>query len=474
VSAKTKKGKLIKPTLISLSVLLFIQLLAITSFAAAAEPDYGTTASLSTTTASVTAGDTVYITVSLAETEGFQFHGDAGLANFECVLNFDNTYFTPDTSYSVVDAECLLTTGKDIEYPYAKTASKIYYYAETAENVFQKDAGTSHTMKVVTLKFTTSSSTPAGDYEFSFDPNKVNCSTEMGGGAVYPVCTSTVKITVSALVDAALPTIDTQPTAQTTNVRTSVNLSVAASKTDAGVLSYQWYTNGTTNSNIGGTPVTTGGMDATYAPDVTTAGTTYYYCVVTNTNYLATGAKTATATSDAVLITVNSGAEVSFTIVGSTTSPNLRFVNYTTAGITYHIIRGLNPLGEKVNAVMSYFKVENGSWKLYKWATSTSTYSQVTATDTISVVGTNFKIEIYDNSNSLVNTYYIAIFGDLNADGKITNADTAIVSNHVSTYKLITNKIISYAADVNSSSTITNADTAKVSNHVSSYQQITQ
>lgn len=60
------------------------------------------------------------------------------------------------------------------------------------------------------------------------------------------------------------------------------NLSVSASKTDGGTLSYQWYVNDT-NRNWGGTAI----ADATsssYAPGTAEeGGTKYYYCVVTNT-----------------------------------------------------------------------------------------------------------------------------------------------------------------------------------------------
>ncbi|WP_212758681.1 hypothetical protein, partial [Paenibacillus sinopodophylli] len=59
-------------------------------------------------------------------------------------------------------------------------------------------------------------------------------------------------------------------------------LSVAASVSDGGVLSYQWYSNGS-NSTSGGTLVS-GAISASYNAPTATAGTRYYYVVVTNTN----------------------------------------------------------------------------------------------------------------------------------------------------------------------------------------------
>lgn len=72
---------------------------------------------------------------------------------------------------------------------------------------------------------------------------------------------------------------------------------------DGGSLSYQWYKN-TSNAATGGTAIT-GATAASYTPATTVAGTTYYYCVVTNTNTAVTGIKTATATSAVAAVVVN-------------------------------------------------------------------------------------------------------------------------------------------------------------------------
>lgn len=101
--------------------------------------------------------------------------------------------------------------------------------------------------------------------------------------------------------DAETPNI-TGPQGGTYNVGDTVTLSVAASVSDGGTFSYQWYSN-TTNSNQGGTDIS-GATNEKYTPPTTAAGTTYYYCVVTNTNNSATGQKTATATSNTAEIIV--------------------------------------------------------------------------------------------------------------------------------------------------------------------------
>ena len=104
-------------------------------------------------------------------------------------------------------------------------------------------------------------------------------------------------------VDAAAPIITGQPIGAIYDKNEpAAALSVTAGVTDGGTLSYQWYSN-TTNSTTDGTPV--GTNSNTYTPSTAMVGTTYYYCVVTNTNNEATANKTATATSDAAAVTVN-------------------------------------------------------------------------------------------------------------------------------------------------------------------------
>ena len=113
-----------------------------------------------------------------------------------------------------------------------------------------------------------------------------------------------ISFTVAApAFDAETPRIDSQPQDTTVTTGQAVTLLVAASVTDGGTLSYQWYSN-QTNSNTGG-PAVGGGTSSTFAAPTGTAGTFYYYAVVTNTNTNATGAQTAAAASNAATVVVN-------------------------------------------------------------------------------------------------------------------------------------------------------------------------
>ncbi|GHV46041.1 hypothetical protein FACS1894204_06860 [Synergistales bacterium] len=114
-------------------------------------------------------------------------------------------------------------------------------------------------------------------------------------------------VTIIALANAQTPLITTHPQSGAVNAGSSVTLSVAASVTDGGTLSYQWYDNGTTNGNVGGTAV--GTNSASYSPSAVAVGTKYYYVVVTNTNDGVSGIKTATAVSDAAWVTISDPVE---------------------------------------------------------------------------------------------------------------------------------------------------------------------
>lgn len=110
--------------------------------------------------------------------------------------------------------------------------------------------------------------------------------------------------TLQIVVNAETPNITGHPASATYNQGdTATPLSVDANVSDGGTLSYQWYSN-ITNSTSGAIAV--GTDSASYTPDTGTAGTLYYYCVVTNTNSEVSGVQTATVTSSIATVTVQS------------------------------------------------------------------------------------------------------------------------------------------------------------------------
>lgn len=99
-----------------------------------------------------------------------------------------------------------------------------------------------------------------------------------------------------------VPMISKQPVGQTYKMSEWQEKQAEALTVEAGVssgtLSYQWYSNDTNSAE--NSTVIENATEKNYTPDITNVGTTYYYCVVTNT----LNGYTATKTSDIVEITV--------------------------------------------------------------------------------------------------------------------------------------------------------------------------
>lgn len=80
---------------------------------------------------------------------------------------------------------------------------------------------------------------------------------------------------------ASAPAIVSQPADIEVAEGGEAKLSVIASAPDGGTLSYKWYKN-STSSTTGGTAVS-GATNAELTADTSSAGTSYYYCEITNT-----------------------------------------------------------------------------------------------------------------------------------------------------------------------------------------------
>lgn len=84
----------------------------------------------------------------------------------------------------------------------------------------------------------------------------------------------------------------------------SPQLSVNATVSDSGTLSYQWYSN--TNDSVEGATLIEGATESSYSVPTDQAGKVYYYVKVKNTNDLAAQNQTSTVNSLVVAVTVNS------------------------------------------------------------------------------------------------------------------------------------------------------------------------
>jgi quinol monooxygenase YgiN len=219
-----------------------------------------------------------------------------------------------------------------------------------------------------------------------------------------------IEVTENTLTHAAAPSIDTQPAGASyvKGATTVTALTVTASVTDSGTLSYQWYSNAS-NSNSGGTLI--GGADSsTYMPSTATMGTVYYYVTVTNTNSSVNGNPTAAATSNAAAIEVLVHAATP-----SITDP---------AGGVSYVIGATTVTALSVTASSS-----DGGTLSYQWYSNT-TDSNSTGTPT--PVGTNSSSHTPSTASPGTLYYYVTVTNTktgINGDQTATKtSDTAAIT----------------------------------------------
>jgi uncharacterized protein YodC (DUF2158 family) len=158
-----------------------------------------------------------------------------------------------------------------------------------------------------------------GDYYFYAEVTNTLPHTGDGGKKTATAVSNVATVSVNGaggtyLINAAQPSISTQPQSGTWNVETqnTHGLTVAASVNDGGTLSYQWYSN-TSNSSTGGSPTGTNSASLILnKTDYTENGPRYFYVVVTNMNNGATGNKTAARTSNVATVTVSGNGGIDY------------------------------------------------------------------------------------------------------------------------------------------------------------------
>ncbi|MGQ7890402.1 S-layer homology domain-containing protein [Paenibacillus sp. WC2504] len=282
-----------------------------------------------------------------------------------------------------------------------------------------------------------------------------NTNNSVSGTKTATATSSIAAVTVNALTNAATPGMDTQPTGATVNEGdSSLSLSVAASVSDGGLLSYQWYSN-TTNSTSGGTAISSA-TSPTYAASTATVGTTYYYVVVTNTNSSVSGTKTATATSSVAAITVN--ALTNAATPGMDTQPTGAAVNEGDSSPTLSVAASVSDGG-----LLSYQWYSNTTNSTSGGTAISSATSPIYAAPT-ATPGTTYYYVVVTNTNSSVSG---------TKTSTVTSNIVAVTVSIAPTYTIapITNQTLTeltqgYASGTQETKTIniTNTGTSDLSN----------
>ena len=149
-----------------------------------------------------------------------------------------------------------------------------------------------------------------------------NTNESVDGEKVAKVTSDKVTVTIienapDPIIDAVTPVISNQPQEQTVSSGENYTLTVTASVTDGGALSYQWYQ--ATDAESEGTPIKDATL-ATYESSYTlqdneTEKVFYYYVVITNTNNSVNGNTLAQVTSDRAKVTVNNKTNAALPVI---------------------------------------------------------------------------------------------------------------------------------------------------------------
>ena len=161
-------------------------------------------------------------------------------------------------------------------------------------NITNNNTGGTSISGATSSSFTIPTNLTAGTYYYY-------CVVSATGAASVPSSVARVTVNDAPIVTPVI-TITSQPTANTTVTEGSISgsLSVGASVTPSATLNYQWYSN-TSNSNTGGTSISSATSYSFPIPTNLSVGTYYYYCVTS-----ATGA--ASVTSNVARVTVEEGS----------------------------------------------------------------------------------------------------------------------------------------------------------------------
>ncbi|MDR1527821.1 MAG: hypothetical protein LBS46_09190, partial [Dysgonamonadaceae bacterium] len=157
-------------------------------------------------------------------------------------------------------------------------------------------------------------------------------------------------VTVTLTINAETPNITSHPQSRTVTQDDSTSLSVSASVSDGGMLSYRWY-DSSSDSNSYGTAID-GATDSIYSPPTAATGTRYYYAVVTNTNSSVNGIPTAEARSNVAAVTVTAS---SYAVTVLSTSNGTVTANQTSAAAGETVSLAIAPsAGYMLNAITAY------------------------------------------------------------------------------------------------------------------------
>ena len=248
---------------------------------------------------------------------GFVYGTSTNPTTSDNVEEVGTTYTTTNTAFSKT-IESLTPGATYYVRPYATNGNGTAYGDQTSFTMHYAITTGSHTNGSVTIPSSAApgasvaiSATPSTGYSFSSwtikktsDGSDVTASVSLSGTTSATFTMPDYAVTVDATFSCTTPTITGPSNATVCKDDDSPELSVSASA-NGGSLSYQWYVNTTNAATVDDDHDIDDATSDSYDAPTGTAGTKYYYCVVTNT----TGS--CSATSDIATVTVTAPTAIS-------------------------------------------------------------------------------------------------------------------------------------------------------------------
>ncbi|MBQ1955820.1 MAG: hypothetical protein II350_08825 [Clostridia bacterium] len=242
-----------------------------------------------------TAGDFGYYVTVTESVEGTVVASDtSGIANIKVTRDAEKPKITANPS----SASC--TVGQTVTL-YAKaevaTGTLSYrWYCYTSESAV---GGATEIYTASSPSYSPPTDRASSVYYYC---RITNTDTTANGETKVSVNSSTALVTVRNSGDAEAPVIYSQPADLVCTIGDEAQISVGATVSDGGEISYQWYS---CDDETGANPVLIEGSNTAYfRPETEEETSLYVYCVLTNTNDSVTGQQKVEVVSDTVLFEV--------------------------------------------------------------------------------------------------------------------------------------------------------------------------
>ncbi|UPT69903.1 MAG: PKD domain-containing protein [Flavobacterium sp. JAD_PAG50586_2] len=204
---------------------------------------------------------------------------------------------------------------------------------------------------------------------------------------------------VATVIINLAPLVSTQPIGSSICVGNSSTVLSLAYSNGVGIPTYQWYSN-SNNSNTGGTAIS-GAVGATYSPPSSTAGTIYYYCVITFPS-LSGGCEVITTNTAEIIVNDNPVISPQSTTICSTNtftiSPIATGGDIVPLGTTYIWTNPvINPPGAVTGAGTETTPQANISQTLINTTTSPATVTYTVTPTSGTCIGNSFTVTVTVN-----------------------------------------------------------------------------